>query len=149
MHVVMMDVNLRGLAVAPLGRLAIVRGLLSLAAPLRAGALTTTKLLPPLKERLLSLHALRPEKIGFGEVVAAIDVGETRLGQRKAGWLGRADRGAAGAAAAERHRPLLELHKIYILLICDKVQAIGPLIFCDGILPEGRRVRPGDSGLDL
>ena len=140
MHV---DVNLRRLAMAPLGLLANARLRLTLSAPLRNGALASAKLLPPLVERLLSLHALGPEKVGFGEIGATIDTGRANLGLRYA------DRGPAGTTAAERRRPPLRLHKIHVLLSCVKVQAIRPHIFSDRILADRRWSRLRNSGADL
>jgi hypothetical protein len=140
MHV---DVNLRRLAMAPLGLLANARLRLTLSAPLRNGALASAKLLPPLVERLLSLHALGPEKVGFGQIVATVDTGRATLGLRDAA-LRHTDteavtlrfRGPAGTTAAERRRPPLRLHKIHVLLSCVKVQAIRPHIFSDRILAD-------------
>lgn len=142
LHEMVVDVNLGGLAVGPLGllwtaRIAPLRrgsatmatplgaaGLrLALSSPLRDRALATAELLPALIERLLSLHALGPEKVGLGEIVAATNIGKARLRNTEL-RLRHTGRGAARTTAAKRHGSLLKLHKIYVLLICDEIQAI-------------------------
>jgi hypothetical protein len=64
--IVVVMVNFHGLALTPLG----------------SRVLAAAKLLPSLKERLLSLHQLRPEKIRFSERVAAVDNGRGDQGLR-------------------------------------------------------------------
>lgn len=115
------DVNLRGLVVAMRRLLTAARMRLSLPAPMRILILTSAKLLPSLEQRLLSLHTLIPEIADFGQIVATDNT------RRKSQGLRHARRRHAGRrwdTTAEGHRRPLELHKIWVLLIGGKVQAI-------------------------
>ena len=97
--VMMMDVdlNLRRRALSPLRRLTL--------SPLRTGALAAAKLLPSLKERLLSLHDLREVEIGLGQGAAA--VGRANLGLRKTALRHTDWRPAGGKAADGMDQDLL------------------------------------------
>jgi hypothetical protein len=107
--IVVMDVHLRRLAsTTPLGRLAAVSEL--------RRRLATTELLPSLKEILLSLHTLSPEKVRLSQEIATGGRALLRLRRWRGQWL---------STVAEIHR--LELKKVEILLKTEKVQAKSPL----------------------